>query len=243
MLFSINQQLLLIQPAEELNARWHSLEKRLKRSAKVAEKCPCDDAFLEEIRQQLKDWEQSGGGEDNHDLRNRMAQVEKSLDDLTVLDLWRNIQIRRYNMAFILLGLVLTVALLVFVMIFPPFEIRGGAGGSGGAYTAAGLTLSGAFGAVLSALAPGGPPVATGVPQSAAVSAMRPVAGAAAGLFLYLIDAAGLLYVDDVALHVLAVGLGFGERPFSKLLGGIAARSDAAIKARIVLIHKEEHCR
>ncbi len=63
---------------------------------------------------------------------------------------------------------------------------------------------------------------------------MRPVAGAAAGLFLYLIDAAGLLYVDDAALHVLAVGLGFGERPFSKLLGGIAARSDAAVEARIV---------
>lgn len=112
-------------------------------------------------------------------------------------------------------------------------------GGNGGACTAVGTTLAGAFGAVLSALAPGKSFVVTGIPLLTFVSAVRPVIGAASGLFLYLAFEAGILEVGIMAvdnvveLYVLAVGFGFsGERALFNLLGGIAGKSDSTIGAR-----------
>lgn len=63
---------------------------------------------------------------------------------------------------------------------------------------------------------------------------MRPVIGAAASLLLHLINAADLLKLNCVGLYALAVGFGFSERAFFRLLGGIAGKSDTAVAARVV---------
>ncbi len=226
MLFLIRQDLLLIVPAEELGAKWHSLERRLEQKATDTGCCQWKK-LRDEITQRLESPEQCSG-EQGYDLRHKMVHVRKWLDDFAVRDLWQNLQIRRYTFSFMVLGLVLTGALLAVVMVSPASEMNDGAGGSGWNHSAVSTMIAGAFGAILSALAPGKQFVATGVPLLTVVSAVRPVIGAAAGLFLYLLFDAGLLSrdkIDGAALPVLAVGFGFSPtfaiRPESGLILGM----------------------
>ncbi len=103
MLFLIQQNLLLITPIDELDTKWHALQKRLERNAKIKGECLRKQAFLDDIRQRLKNRERL----DSRGLRNKMMQVRKSLDDLVIIDLWKNMQILRYTATFLVLGIFL----------------------------------------------------------------------------------------------------------------------------------------
>lgn len=67
-------------------------------------------------------------------------------------------------MTFLVLGFLLTVALLTFIGATPSFGMLDGKVAKNGAHSAVGMTLAGAFGAVPSALAPGRASFSTGVP-------------------------------------------------------------------------------
>ncbi|MCY4228000.1 MAG: hypothetical protein OXF20_09990, partial [Gammaproteobacteria bacterium] len=158
MLYLVKQKLLLVMPKSELSTVWHLLEKRIKKAKKEGNSCSFKKSFLKDVREKMNSRKQPDGVGENKDkdkgnsgLRKNLEYIRKTLDDIVILNLWQNMQIRRYTLAFVSLGILLLLSLILYFT----FTYESSECACFGAYSVIGSTLAGSFGAVLSAVSPG----------------------------------------------------------------------------------------
>ena len=224
-LFQIQQDLLLVLPYEELLAKWDVVRMRISATQKKCAKFPWDESQRREIEEQLKS--STGDDASDHGVRSRIREIRKYLDDRDVLLLWRSMQIRRYRWLFAMLAVLFGALLATAICVSGCWFGHCIADDKG--YRLFGMVVAGSLGASLSALASVGRLDRKGVPVLSGLQLVRPVIGAASGLFLYLVWQTGVINGHDTLPYLFAIAFGFSERPFFRVLQNLAEKTERNI--------------
>lgn len=224
-LFQIQQDLLLVLPSEELLAEWEVVQMRITKTQEKGTKFPWDDSQRKEIEDQLR----SSAGDDasNRGVRSRIREIRKYLDDRDVLRLWRSMQIRRYRWLFAMLAVLFGALLAMAICVSSCWFGHCIADNQG--YGLFGMVMAGSLGASLSALANVGRLDQEGVPVLSGLQLVRPVIGAASGLFLYLVWQTQIIEVTGAAPYLFAIAFGFSERALFGVLQSMAEKTERDI--------------
>jgi hypothetical protein len=220
-LFLIMQNIILIAPRETLPSIWLSIKQRLdsinateiaefKRSKSIDE----IEAHIRLLSDPKKNWSNANEiGPIEGIVREKMKEIKSFVDEKVVAELWSGIVLQRQT--YILAGIVLfSLAATVFAILSeaaamntPPRVVT--------------TTIAGLLGGALSTVSK--PLTRDASLPLVRIALVRPLIGAVAGLFLFLIsghtELAKLAYPYTYAI---AIAFGFSERAFSDALGSSA---------------------
>ena len=227
-LFLIRQDILFAVPFDQLPARWETINRRLKSLDRNVSNYWGTDEFAEWASGRLK---ASGGELGGYDaeLRSKLREARKSVDDRVTAQLWKTISMRR-RVATVSLGVVLTsAALIALLQCFPCIACWPP---DGLAFSLITMFLAGGLGAQLSTLfvrRENSRPFEIPLLNLAFV---RPIIGGVAGLLLALLLSSDLVIVKNASLwgyHGLAIAFGFSEHAIYGTLSSIARRAEASV--------------
>ena len=223
-LFQIRQDLLLVLPPEELLAKWEVVQTEITATQEKCNKFPWKKKWRDAITNQLTS--SAGSAESERQIRSRIREIRKYLDDRVVLQLWRSIVVRRFGLLFALLAVAFGV--LLAIAICAPGCLLGHCLPDNKSYTLFGVIVAGTLGSTLSALANiGHPGHQDGVPLLYVLQLVRPVVGAASGLFFYLVLQTKIIAMDGIEVYIFAIAFGFSELALFRVLQNLTGKIEA----------------
>jgi hypothetical protein len=156
-------------------------------------------------------------------VRETIKQIKFSLDDKVVAELWSGMVLQRqlYILGLIALGSLLAMVLVVLYETCRLPSCLGCDPAASGKHGVHATVLAGLLGGALSTISQ---PMAqaTSLPL-VKVALIRPLIGAIAGLFLFLVSGqSDILKFSYPFLYAAAIAIGFSERAFAALMGAAA---------------------
>ena len=226
----IRQNLLLIVHPNELSAKWESIRSRLSKLSSDDQANSSklsywqSNKFATWVDGKLKDRTHA----EDDELRIKLKEARKCLDDRLVAQLWTGISLRRYGVFFITSSFLLSASLIGLISYeffcgcrIPWCGIT--------TLTLIGVFISGTLGALLSTLISRSQNDQSSTPPFANLLFVRPIIGGIAGLFLFFLAAGGYLDVKPPVLYAVAIAFGFSERALYNALARLTGNVDKNI--------------
>ena len=222
-LSQIRQDFLFAVPFNQLPARWQTIRRRLKTLDNKESDSGYwgSEEFEKWVSDRLKQPVEQGGYD--AELRSKLREARKFLDDGVMAQLWRTIALRRITVA-ASIGAILTSIALIYLLKCtphcpcpPPPDVKS---------SLITMFVAGALGAQMSILLLR----RTGKPDAllSNLAFVRPIIGGVAGLFLALVLHSNWVSIDATqwGYHAVAVAFGFSERAIYRTLSSLARVED-----------------